>query len=512
MDTYNDLVAVGEDEQKRIDFVYSAIQKHKKTDLYQTAVLADEYDRQRNRTILQYEKTVTNVFGKIVPDKWSPNHKTTCGFFPYFLTQQNQYLLGKGIQWAGKVFVVPEGTPEAVRKLVWDNPEKGEYHDEWQVSVDMGTSDKLGNDFDLRLKEAGRAALSGGVSFGFWNLDHLEVFKVLEYTPLFDEEDGAMKAGIRFWQVASDKPLRATLYELDGYTDIIWNKNDKGNYEGQIFNPKRPYKRISTMTAAEGNIIYDGENYPTFPIVPLWANPHRQSELVGIQEQIDAYDLVKNGFLNDIDTAQLYWIIKGAGGMDVPELERFLEQLQMNHVVNVDDGQDAEAHTVEIPYAARETILNRIKSDLYHDYGALDVENLSGAATATEILAAYEPMDEKADQYEACVHQFLHGILEIIGVEDEPIFTRSVMINKAEDIQTVLSASEYTGDEYTTKKVLSILGDSDQANVILMQKEADEMDRLGDDESLAEKVMKMFEEKRGGEDEAKEDGTEDNAS
>lgn len=58
-----------------------------------------------------------------------------------------------------------------------------------------------------------------------------------EFVPLHDEEDGALKAGIRFCQIAPDKPLRMTLYELDGYTEYIRRKSKDIEVK-----PKRMYK------------------------------------------------------------------------------------------------------------------------------------------------------------------------------------------------------------------------------------------------------------------------------
>ena len=48
-------------------------------------------------------------------------------------------------------------------------------------------------------------------------------------------------------------------------------------------------------TQADGEEIMDGENYPSFPIVPLWGSELKQSTLVGMREGIDAYDLIRSG-------------------------------------------------------------------------------------------------------------------------------------------------------------------------------------------------------------------------
>lgn len=453
MYTYQDLqmlLAKNGGDKPLIDFVKDVISQHKGTEEYKNAVLGVEYNAKRNVSILNYQKTLTKLNGQKVPDKWSANHKTRRNFFSYFTTQQNQYLLGNGCTWKNE-----------------------------------DTEKKLGKDFDTRLQKAGKTALVQGAAFGFYNLDHLEVFGLVEYAPLYDEENGALRAGVRFWQISEEKPLRATLYEEDGYTDFIWGKRDaNGNKDkaGQILHEKRPYILKIKKTEADGEQIYDGMNYPVFPIVPLWANEDKQSELVGIQEQIDAYDLIKNGFLNDLDTAQIYWLLKGASGMDDIDLVKFLERLHTQKAAALDDGQEAEAVTVQIPYDAREKLLDRIEKDLYKDYMALNVDEIKGGAvTATQIEAAYEPINAKADMYEYCVHEFIQGILAVAGIDDDVTFTRSILVNVNESVSTVLSASEVLDDEYVTTKVLTLLGDADQTDEVLARMGEEEMERGFDD-------------------------------
>lgn len=424
-----------------MDFVRQVINEHKSSELYKIAQVANDYYCQRNTTITNYQKTLYNLQGELVNDLWSANHKLASNFFKRFVTQQNQFLLGNGITW---------GKPD--------------------------TDEKLGADFDTQVQEAGRYALCGAVSFGFWNLDHLVVFGVHEFAPMQDEEDGALKAGVRFWQIDGSKPLRATLYELDGYTDYMWV-----NGEGRILHEKRKYILKTRTTEADGTEIYDGENYPTFPIVPLWGNPQHQSEIVGIRTQIDAYDMVKSGFANDLDTATIYWILHNTGGMDDVDLARFIERLHITHAATVDDvaGTGVDAHTVEIPHEAREKLLDRLSDDLYKDYMAFDADKIaSGAATATQIRAAYEAINSKADEYEYCIIDFLQGILALAGVDDEPTFVRSYIINRQEEVQVLTTAAQYLTDDYITTKVLTILGDGDRAEEMLKEKDSEDIERI----------------------------------
>ena len=441
MRTFNDLLEVGENEANRMQFVYEAINEHKSSDLYKTAQIADEYDRKQNRTIVRYQKLLYDATGRAIPDNVSANYKITSGFFNRFTTQQVQFLLGNGVTWE-----------------------------------DETTKDYLGQDFDQRLQVAAKASLGAGVSFGFYNYDHLEVFTALEYVPLYDEENGALMAGIRFWQVDAQKPLRATLYEIDGITEYIWEDG-----EGRILKVKRPYILTLISTGVDEAEIFAGKNYPTFPIVPLWANPHRQSELVGLREQIDAYDLIKSGFCNTIDEASfIYWTINNAGGMDEIDLAEFVQRLKTIHAANVEDtGATAQANSLEAPHEGREALLDRLAKDMYADYMALNIDEIKGGAnTATQIRAAYEPMNNKADQFEYCVIEFLQGILSVAGLEDKPTFTRSYLVNTTEEISVLLQAAQYLDDEYVTRKILTLLGDADKADEIIANMDEYDYKRL----------------------------------
>ena len=202
MKTYQDWLKVAEgSENERMAFIKALIDEHKASSIYKQAADAENYYKGQNTTIKAYEKILFNSLGQAVPDYFSANHKLANRFFYRDVTQANSTLLGNGIS--------------------WQNGKGG---------------DALGSDFDRKIIKAGRNAQVGGVTFGFYNNKKVEVYNVLEFAPLYDEEDGALKAGARFWQVDNNKPLRATMYELDGYTDYQW---DKDHATGMIRNNKR---------------------------------------------------------------------------------------------------------------------------------------------------------------------------------------------------------------------------------------------------------------------------------
>lgn len=443
MKTYQDFLEVAEkSDRERMEFVLSAINNHKDSDLYKQAIIAKEYDAHRNVTIANFQKLLYTLNGKVIPDNYSPNYKLRSNFFANFITQETQYLLGNGV---------------TLKK--------------------EENKTKLGAGFDTRLQDAAHDALVGGVSYGFWNLDHLEVFDVTEFVPLLDEENGALRSGIRFWQVCTSKPLRATLFEPDGFTQYIRRSGE----EMMILEPKRGYVAVEATSEIDGTELLAYQNYPGFPIIPMYGNRAKQSELVGQREAIDCYDLIKSGFANTVDEASIiYWTISNAGGMDEIDMARFKESMRRIGVGLVDDdGAKAEAHTLTIPVEAREALLSRISDDLYRDFQMLDVTKLQGGQkTATEITAAYQPMDNKVDQFEYCVIDFLQALFKIVGIEDEPSFTRSKVTNQLEQTQMVLLAANYLDDETILNKLPWLT--QEEVAEILKRKAAEDIERSFD--------------------------------
>lgn len=440
MRTYQDFLEVAEkSDRDRMEFVLAAINDHKNSDLYQQAKIAREYDEHRNVTIITVQKLLYTLSGKAIPDNYSANYKLRSAFFPIFMRQETQYLLSNGV-----------------------------------ILKNAENKKRLGKKFDNQIQELARSALVGGVAYGFWNLDHLEVFTALEFVPLLDEENGSLRAGIRFWQVATNKPLRATLYEPDGFTQFI----RRSGKEMEILAPKRGYISVEASSEVDGTEILEYQNYPGFPIIPMYGNRARQSELVGQREAIDCYDLIKSGFADTVDDASIiYWTISNAGGMDEIDMARFKETMRRIGVGLVDDdGAKAEAHTLTIPVEAREALLSRLSDDLYRDFQMLDTTKIQGGQkTATEITAAYQQMDNKVDEFEYCVGDFLYQLFALIGIDDDPTFTRSKIVNQLEQTQMVLLAASYLDDETILSK-LPWLTQEEIAN-ILKRKSAEELER-----------------------------------
>ena len=86
------------------------------------------------------------------------------------------------------------------------------------------------------------------------------------------------------------------------------------------------------------------------------------------------------------------------------------------------------------------------------------------------LFRSYVPLDLKADRLERQVTAFVQGVLALAGLDDEPSYTRNQLVNKQEEMQTLLLMAPYVDEEYMTTKALTIMGDPDMAGEMLRRR------------------------------------------
>lgn len=428
-------------------FLRSAVREHQGSKAYKDAVDGMAYYNKHNITIEKFQKFLFTLSGNKTPDIWSSDYRLKTLMFRRLVLQEVGYICANG--------------------------------------VSMDEKEKLGTDFDNKLQTAAKLALAQGVAFGYWNLDHLEVFSFADtpgnpgFVPLLDEKTSELMAGIRYWfrETGNKTLFRATLYELDGVSE--WAA--EGSDDATMITAKRAYI-LKELRNDLGVVDVCDENYTRLPIATLYGNDTHESELVGLRGSIDCYDFIKSGFANQIDdTSGIYWILKNTGAMDDKDLAQFVQRMKSVKATMVDgsDGTAAEAHTLDVPVEARKTMLDILRRDLYEDAQMLDVSALSAAEkTATEISAAYQPQDNKCSDFEYFLIDFIRQICAVAGIENpEPAFTWNKVINQAEITSMVLSAAEYLDDETTLRHLPWLL--PEEVPKILKRRDEADLKRMG---------------------------------
>ena len=224
-------------------------------------------------------------------------------------------------------------------------------------------------------------------------------------------------------------------------------------------------------------LAVDSENYSRLPIVPVWGSDAHQSTLVGMREGIDAYDLIKSGLANDVrDCAQVYWLVSGAAGMSDKDLDEWRARLSLTHIATAEDDQEVTPYTQDVPVASRGEVLERIKADVYEDFGALDVHTVAAGATNDHIDAAYQPMDEEADEFERHMREGIMDLLALQGIVDTPVFTRNRISNQREQVEIVALEAEWLDEETILRKLPNVT--PDEVAKILAKRSEEDADRM----------------------------------
>lgn len=411
--TYQDWIALGGggENARRI------VQSYRGSEFFADALAANRYFDGENPTL--DEKYLVKIQTRNVKDadgveiqyaeqKNVIGCRISSSFLRRFVCQENQFLLGNGV------------TLESAEQ-----------------------KKRLGLGFDQIMQQLGERALLHGVSYGYWNLDHIEampaaVDALSGTVALLDEQTGAIGAVIQFWQLSDNRPLYMRVFEQGGVTLYADMKGQTGEVE-----PKRPYKLLVRRDAL-GETVTGGENYAALPIIPLYANDEKKSELTAsIRTKINAYDRIFSDYGDNLDRANdVYWVLNNFGGNTDQALQVIQEIQELKIAMSVSDGttnSSAEPRTIEVPYAARQTALDLLEKALYADFMALSMGEITGGSlTNVAIQAAMTNLNLKCDRYEWQCFRFVQQVLALIGVETEEIrFQRLTLTNKQETVQDI---------------------------------------------------------------------------
>ena len=450
--TYNDLERCT-NEEERLSFVQRAINEHETSPMFQIGQDAGFFYRGTDRDLEKISKVVYDREGYAHPSDRA-NHKINSNLFFLFASQLVAYQLGNGVS--------------------FDNE---------KVKEQLG-----GSMFDYKIQQALAYAFCDGESYAY--VDEYGITPLCYackiqgnepyLVPLKDENDGLIKAAIRYWRLAPEKPLMVRLFELDGstvYKEVRDENGDKSSL--QLYEEKKPYKTKQISSDAEGVTVIDSVP-ASFPIVPL-RYINGQSELAGKKATLFAYDVVNSGLVNGVDMNTVYWIIKNADGMDRRDDLNFVADIIHNQTIHEPEGVEVRKEEIHSDYQAFTSVLNTLRDKLFTDFMAVDVERkLAGNVTTVEIKAAYQNLNLKCDMIEQYLAEFIRGILRVKGIdENEPFhFQRPKDINMTEFITTLMQVSPLLGEDTSLKLICETLGLIDEYQAIKEQRETEAMERM----------------------------------
>ena len=463
MITYQDY----EKATNKTEWLQQALVSYRSSDEFKKAVDEQEYMAGRNTAIQQTARVIYNMAGLPEPDFTASNMKIQDNTIHRLVTDRCSYSLGNGVSFPGRHKEIKNGKP------VFVDPVK----------------ELLGDKFDRALKKTAYWALSNSVAYLYVHMGRKKqewqytLFKKTEFLPLYDEETGDLRGGIRFWSIDWGKrPITAVLYLEAGYIKYKTKSDEYSLSSLAQVEKLTPYIETVQTSEAFGEEVVGSESLTRLPSFPLYSGEMKNSALDRLKDTIDATDMVLSGFVNDIhDIPQVYWLISGAMGMTEKDKKQLLDRLILQHMAVVDgENSNIQGFTQDVPYEAREKCLDRLHNKMYEKYGGFDVHTIEAGATNDHIDAGYWPMDEEADDFEYEVIDFVQSILEMMGQTDgtTPIFKRNRVSNQYEQTQMIMLAAPNLDDQTILEKLPFI--SVDEVDDILARKDGESYDRFGD--------------------------------
>ena len=467
MITYQDY----ERADNKTRWLQSALVTYRNSDEYKKALQEQEYMAGRNTEILNVQRVIYNMAGMPENDFTASNIKIRNRLIHRLVTDRCSYSLGNGISFSGQKREPVDGVMQTI------DPVK----------------DELGNDFDQFVYQTAYWAQGNGAAYLYvhkgFEQDEWEytLFKKTEFLPLYDEQTGALRGGVRFWSLDWGKrPITAVLYTEAGYERYETPEKKYGLSALAKVGDLKPYIETVQTSEAFGEEVTGTGNLTTLPIFPLYSGENRDSALDNLKPLIDSYDLILSGLCNDIrDCAQVYWLVSGAMGMSEADKRQLLDRLILQHMAVVDgENSHITPYTQEIPFQARKAALDQLRNQMYENYGGFDVHTVEAGATNDHIEAAYWPMDEEADAFEYQLIVFIRMIMDMIGIDAVPIFHRNRVSNQKEQTEMIIAAAQFLDDRTILEKLpwLTI----DEVEDVMDRKDAQSFSRFVDLEEETE--------------------------
>ncbi len=422
-------------EGKQGEFIFNSINDFKNSKEYQKMIEAEAYYNGDNTTILNRFPMVYLKDG-MVKDLARANNQVPTNFLEYIVTQEVSTLLSNGLK-----------TEDTIKKALGDDK------------------------FDIQLMNGSLRALIDGVNWGYCYIKDNEfkvaIWRGTEFIPLFDERTGDLKAGIRFYQIDSNKPIYIEFYEEDGITEYKIEKDKLNNNSKPIMiQDKRPYL-TKILKSAITTTIAGAKNWSKLPIFPLYANEKKKSVFTtSFKAKNDLYDIIFSDFGNTLeDSRDVFWVLKNYQGEDINEFYRDYKEYK---AIKVDDEGEATPHTIEVPHQARETALKLIEQALYKEAMALDTSTLTGSSlNTTAIKSASDSLNKKVDKFEWQVVEFVSNIINLYlefmnkELEYQIKFNRSGLMNDTELIDNLVKLRDDLSD-LTFYEQIPFIEDSQQ--------------------------------------------------
>ncbi len=282
-------------------------------------------------------------------------------------------------------------------------------------SLNRVVADVLGDSFAKKCKDLCVNASNAGVAWvHYWVQDNEFKWAVVDskqIIPVYNNDlEKKLFAVLRVYGEIDDETGEAfDIYEIWTDRECSIFKNKVNDTYDSLF----AYNRFSIYVPNSGtNTI--SHTMQAVPFIPFANNNIGSSDLDNVKGQIDSYDKVYSGFINDLeDIQEVILLLTGYEGENLGE---FLSNIKKYKTVKLEGDTDSKSDlrtlTIDIPVEARKELLTLARKAIFEQGQGIDPnpENF-GNSSGVALKYLYSLLDLKVSLLET---EFRYGFATLI--------------------------------------------------------------------------------------------------
>jgi SPP1 family phage portal protein len=287
-----------------------------------------------------------------------------------------------------------------------------------------GLRDKPVLDLNKFLQPMGIRANKNGRAWIHFYIDQdklkYKIIKPTEIIGIYDNQyEDKLLYVIRFYKLQDGKTerTRVEVWDNEKVTYYLEDPQTKNYFLDYITTTEPQTPHILQVGLIMGNPTETEQaSWGRPPFIELKYNYDRKPVLGDIKDNIDAYDKIVCGFMDNVDDIRdSILLIKDRGSESLSELK---EKMEVFRALFVDDTGDAGYLTLEIPVEARDMLKKEFRSNIYEFGNGVDMSSFKtgGNITNVYIQALFQDLDSKCRGFSKHMDDFILEVLEFYNI------------------------------------------------------------------------------------------------
>jgi SPP1 family phage portal protein len=270
-------------------------------------------------------------------------------------------------------------------------------------------------------------------------------------------EDDILTAMVRIYKINRSGKEFSILEYWTAETKTVYERSDGTEWVCVV----DAVPHIVTTTAYGSSIqSQESSGWGVVPFAVLRNNDEYLPDLNAIKSKIDAYDVVSSDYINDlINHGSPYFVLKNYSSTNQEEFNKFKANFVKSKVYFTDEDGGVDIKALDIPYEARVKKLENLEREIFLFGMGVNVSAMKGNITATEIMAGYDNLNLKAQEFEGCIIDFIDDVVQFIkygtGITQELLqigasectFVHPMVFDENKKIELILQSKGHLSQE-----------------------------------------------------------------